>query len=180
MATVDRMLAVLVTSLLTGLMIYSSRADHVLAEISLNAAKDPCVTGLDPLILRSVKYFEGLGKYRSKFHLRICSRSSVRWELKDGTEHLRSVQAVEPASWLPDDLNVYAPARNLRKRLGKPDRLERFPRFDEYEYSLPGHMSLNFHVSTSNDAIGSVSVNFTRAMPNNSFKPRPLRGSAAW
>ena len=178
MAIVDRVLALLVTSLLTGLMIYSSQADHVLAKIALKATQDSCVTGLDPLILRSATYFDGLGKYRSKFHLRICSRSSVRWELKDGAEHLRSVQAIEPVSWLPSHLNVYSPAENLRKRLGKPDRFERFPRLDEYEYSLPGHMSLIFQVSTSKNLIASVSVTFRRAMPNNSFKPRPLRGSA--
>ena len=180
MATVDRMLTILVTSLLTGLIVYTSRADYVLARIALNATKDSCVTGLDRRILRTATYFDGLGKYRSQFHLRLCSRSSVRWELKDGAQHLRSIQAVEPVSWLPNDINVYSPAENLRKNLGKPDRFERFQRLDEYEYSLPNHMSLNFQVSTSKNVIVSVSVIFNRAMPNNSFKPRPLRGSAAW
>ena len=172
MATVDRAIVILLTAALSLLLVYAERGSRLLALIASNAKQDSCVTGTDEDVRRSFSYSD----YGENFFSKSCSRTTVVWQTQNDHLALRSVQAFEPATWLPDEINIYAPADNLLTYLGKPYEIDRGRRLDMYHYKIGRHQRLVVQVFPEKKVIGSVSVVFQEAMPNNSFKPSPLRG----
>ena len=176
MATVDRAIVISLTAGLSLFLLSAERGSRLLAVIASSATQDACVTGTDSDVRRSFTYSESGRTFFSK----TCSRTTVVWQIQSGHLTLRSVQAFEPATWLPNEINIYAPAENLLTYLGRPHKIDRGRRLDMYHYQAGSHQRIVAQVFPDNNVIGSVSVEFQEAMPNNSFKPRPLRGSAAW
>ena len=174
MAMVNRIIVILLSVGLASLLLYTERGSRLLAGIASNAARDTCVTGIDSDVRRSSTYMEN-GK---TFITESCSRTVATWQRQGSRLTLRSVQAFEPAPWLPDQINIYASADNLVAYLGKPHKVDRGGLVDMYYYKVGSHGLIVIQVPTKTGVIGSVSVEFQEAMPNNSFKPTPLRGAA--
>ncbi len=175
MATINRAVVILLSAGLALLLLYADRGSRLLAVVASSAAQDACVTGIDTDVRRSFSYTEN-GK---TFYSKTCSRTAAIWESQGGHLTLRSVQALEPATWLPDEINIYAPAENLLTYFGNPHRIDRGGLIDMYHYKLGNQRRIVVQVFPKKDVIGSVSVEFQEAMPNKSFKPRPLRGLGA-
>ena len=172
MATVDRAITILLVAGISLLLLYAERGSRQLAVIASSAKQDACVTGADSDVRRSFTYSD----YGNKFFSKTCSGTAAVWQIQGGRLTLRSVQAFEPATWLPDEINIYAPAENLLTYLGRPHMIDRGRRLDIYHYKPRIHQRIVVQVFPEKGVIGSVSVEFQEAMPNNSFKPSPLRG----
>jgi len=171
---VDRIIVILLSAGLASLLLHVDRGSRLLAVIASSATQDSCATGSDPDVRHSFTYIEN-GK---TFLYKMCSRTVVIWQRQGEHLTLRSVQAFEPAPWLPNQINIYAPAENLVASLGKPHKLDRGRFVDLYYYKAGSRGLIVVQVPTKKNVIGSVSIEFQEAMPNNSFKPTPLRGAA--
>jgi hypothetical protein len=156
MAINVRAVVILLTASVALLMLYADRGARTLTAIAKSAMRDPCVMGTDPHVRRSASYSENGQSFRSK----LCSRTSATWENREGQLTLNSVQAIEPVSWLPDDLNIYAPAGSLLKHAGKPDKIDKGGRADFYYYQLTSRTTVVFQVPAERNVIGSVLVEY--------------------